>query len=259
MHTPLGLERWCCQLRQGEIVEHFGVKVIEGPKNGLRLKRENYARINKRNSTKIDRDEMPNLWAASAFMYEDDDHIFYTDEFCERYQRDALLNFDLNMAFFEGLERDEFERAVQAGVDSQRGMVEVTDLKQWDGVAGVYVMVLDGYKQAYVGQAGDSTGIMKRIRQHWSTSKPFDRLLFGDVETSIMPIDAFRALDTTRIFAAKVRNPWAAETKLEASIPNRFLLNRLMGGESKLVGMAAALGADVLRMRRLGEAVTSVE
>ena len=135
-------------------------------------------------------------------------------------------------------------------------MREVVDLNKWDGKAGVYLMVLDEYKQVYVGTAGESTGIMKRIRKHWSTTKAFDRLLWGRVEESILSIDSFRALDTTRIFAASVRDPMVAEYKLVEKMPRRYLLNRIMGGSGELVAFAGTLGADWKRTRELRPAST---
>jgi len=42
-------------------------------------------------------------------------------------------------------------------------------------------------------------GAKEHIRQHWSKTKQFDRLLWGSVTESIISIDSFRALDTTRI------------------------------------------------------------
>lgn len=237
-------------------MEHFGVNVKAGPKNGLRLERGQYARINKRNSTWVEREIDPERWDATASIYEDEDHRFYTDEWCERWQARALENFDLNMAFFAQLDSIAFEEAVAAAVKSVRSMREVVDLNKWDGKAGVYLMVLDEYKQVYVGTAGESTGIMKRIRKHWSTTKAFDRLLWGRVEESILSIDSFRALDTTRIFAASVRDPMVAEYKLVEKMPRRYLLNRIMGGSGELVAFAGTLGADWKRTRELRPAST---
>nr|WP_269211995.1 GIY-YIG nuclease family protein [Zhihengliuella flava] len=88
-------------------------------------------------------------------------------------------------------------------------------------------MILDDYKQIYVGQADD---MRKRIKQHWSGAKQFDRLLFGPVEVSILSIDSFRALDTTRVIAAKTRATSALEQKVEEAVPASFRLNRLSGG-----------------------------
>jgi len=83
----------------------------------------------------------------------------------------------------------------------------VESLRDWDDVEGAYILVFDEYKQFYFGQSGN---VRKRIMQHWSTCKPFDRLIYGTSYSSIPPMDELRALDTTRIYAArsKTRSPW---------------------------------------------------
>jgi hypothetical protein len=45
-----------------------------------------------------------------------------------------------------------------------------------------------------------------------------------------MSIDAFRALDTTRIFASRTINYDALETRLVNTFPPDYLLNRIGGG-----------------------------
>lgn len=74
---------------------------------------------------------------------------------------------------------------------THRRLRPVTDLRSYDGDEGVYVMVLDGYRQAYFGQVTD---IRKRIKRHWSGSKQFDRLIWRAVEESVLSVDSFRAL-----------------------------------------------------------------
>ncbi len=59
----------------------------------------------------------------------------------------ARPHYDLNMAHFARLDKDEFDYAVQRAVKTRRGMRQVTDLTAWDGVPGLYVMVLDDYRQ----------------------------------------------------------------------------------------------------------------
>jgi hypothetical protein len=97
-----------------------------------------------------------------------------------------------------------------------------------DGAEGVYVMVLDRYKQAYIGQAWD---IRARIKRHCGGTKQFDRLIFGDINTSVLSIDSFRARDTTRIFAAKTTRGLKMEERLVSAFPPDFLLNRVPGGD----------------------------
>jgi hypothetical protein len=72
------------------------------------------------------------------------------------------------------------------------------------------VLVLDEYRQAYIGQS--SWDMLKRTK-HWSGTKHFDGLLWGGVEESVMSIDSFRALNTTRIFAARTINYDALESR----------------------------------------------
>jgi hypothetical protein len=63
---------------------------------------------------------------------------------------------------------------------------------------------------------------------------PFDRLIFGSVESSVLSIDSFRAHDTTRIFAVHTTQTEALEERLvEAANPD-YLLNRDAGGGNYL-------------------------
>jgi hypothetical protein len=91
-------------------------------------------------------------------------------------------------------------------------------------------MVLDEHRRVYVGATSESAGIAKRIRQHWTHQKQFDRLVAGSVETSVLSIDSFRALDTTRIFAMTTSECFDEEDLLLQQFPPKFALNRGMGG-----------------------------
>ncbi|SDS81390.1 hypothetical protein [Microterricola viridarii] len=230
---------------------HFGINVRSGSRHGLNIDRTTYADINKRSSTHFPRELNPALWDALDEYFEDDEHRIHTDDWCAAHQARALENFDLNMAYFASLEHAEFDRAIAEAVAAQKGMVEVADLNEWDGKRGLYVMVLDGHRQAYVGITESEGGIKARVRQHWSTSKQFDRLLWGGVNESILSVDSFRALDTTRIFAAQVRSPLTLENKVIESLPGKFVLNRIAGGDAKLIGFASALGADIVKKHQL--------
>jgi hypothetical protein len=99
-------------------------------------------------------------------------------------------------------------------------------------------MVFDGYKQFSIGQ---SSNVQKRSKQHWTSRKPFDRVVYGTVYDSIFPVDELRALDTTRIYAAKSVNPFAAEERAERAADQRFCLNRMGGGDSPVTLMLSAL------------------
>lgn len=230
---------------------HFGLKVRKGPKYGLRIERSTYATINKRSSFYVPREDVSQaMWDLNSEFYEDEDHRILTDEYCLAHQEKVLANFDLNMQYFERLNRDEFATAVDVAIASIPQVVEVHDLNEWER-KGLYVMVLGDYCQAYVGVTDAPSGIKGRIRKHWSTSKEFDRLIFGTVETSILSIDSFRALDTTRIFAAQVRNPDKLEDTIIRAFPEKFLLNRLRGGYEAEVITAIESGENVFKQRDL--------
>ncbi|MDO5863442.1 MULTISPECIES: GIY-YIG nuclease family protein [Paenarthrobacter] len=133
------------------------------------------------------------------------------------------------MDYFKSLDADEFETALQHVLAKGRTFKPVESLAKLDGKEGAYIMVFDEYKQFYIGQSWD---LRKRIKQHWGARKPFDRLIFGrSMYDSIFPVDELRALDNTRIFAARGRNPYAVEERAEADADPRFCLNRMMGGE----------------------------
>lgn len=202
------------------MTKHFGVKVFKG-KYGLKLERDQYALINKRSSIPMS-ESMPEI-------YDDSEGKFYTDEFCEKRRADYLINFDLNMTFYSNLDREEFNTEIENFKKNNPDFEEVKDLNKFDDVPGYYMMVLDNYCQVYI---GTTNNIMNRIRSHWRGIKLFDRLMLPvyGVETSILSIDSFRALDTTRIFALKDENIYEYEEDLISSFSPKFCGNRLGGG-----------------------------
>jgi hypothetical protein len=228
------------------VVEHFGERLRAG-KYGHRLSRETYAIPNRRPSVRLSRESISaELWATLDWAFADDEHTTYSDAYCEQQQADALENFDLNMGFFAGISADEFEGALSNTLATTKQLRPVTDLLSLDGVEGLYVMVLDEYRQAYVGK---STDMRRRIRSHWAGTKQFDRLLWGHKYESVMSIDTFQPLDTTRIFAAKTIRGYELERKVERRFPADFLLNRIWGGEMN--GVRAHLIAAEVKRRQL--------
>jgi hypothetical protein len=196
---------------------HFGVKVLEG-KRGLKLTREKYAVVSNKNS-------LPHF---SMDIYADEEGRIYSNEWCAKQLEDCLKNYNLNMEYFSLLSHDEFNTEINIFFESNKCFVEVFDLNLYDKKSGYYIMVLDEYCQVYVGTTDD---IKKRIRQHWSNSKSFDRLLFpmGAVDSSIISIDGFRALDTTRIFAYSTKRTFDLEDKFINQFSAKFVCNRLTG------------------------------
>jgi hypothetical protein len=91
-------------------------------------------------------------------------------------------------------------------------------------------MVLDRYSQVYVGTS--KSDVIKRIKAHWSKRKSFDRLLLPmwNVKNSVMSIDSFRAMDTTRIYI-KQEKSFNNEDYYINQLPKEFIMNRINGGD----------------------------
>ena len=201
------------------MTNHFGLKIIEG-KHGLKLTRENYALASNKNS----------LVHFSQDIYADEEGRVYSDEWCEEQLENCLKNYDLNMEYFSLLSHEDFNAEINKFLDEHKCFLEIFDLNLYEYKSGYYIMVLDEYCQLYI---GTTNNIKKRIRQHWSKSKPFDRLLFPmeAVNSSIISVDSFRALDTSRIFVYLTERTYDDEDLLINQFPAKFVCNRLAGGK----------------------------
>lgn len=202
-------------------MEHFGVKLIDRGK-GFHLTRDGFATINTRPS-------LPHFASLSEQnAYTDKDGTAYSERWCAEYREVCLRNFDLNMEYYSRLEKTTFDAALSEFLSKFNGFVEVTNLNDFANVEGFYILILDAYKQVYIGKSKD---VRARITKHWSTTKPFDRTLFPMYawRTSVFSIDFFRALDTTRIFAWKKKVSDGIEARLVSSFPAQFCTNRIGG------------------------------
>lgn len=160
-------------------------------------------------------------------VFLDDEH--YTKQWVEKHYHECMENFDLNMQFFSSLDKSDFQNNLSRFQKKNR-FKEIFDLKEVSGVEGIYILVLDEYKQIYIGKSND---IKKRILDHWRKRKEFDRLIYGFAESSILSIDSFGALDTTRIFYKTVsrrENIDKIEERLVDDFDKKYLLNRVAGG-----------------------------
>lgn len=207
-------------------VLHFGVSLKNSPK--LQLTRENYAIIDKRNSIGNEL-RMKSLLSEEdrKAIYADENCCVYTDSWCENHRADCIKNFDLNMQYMHNLSSEDFNAALNKFLKKNRKLINIVDLNDCEYVEGIYIMVLDKYKQIYIGQ---SSNIKRRILSHWSKVKSFDRLIFGSVERSILSIDCFGALDTTRIYIYPTKTTFEEEARLVDTMDPRYLLNRTAGG-----------------------------
>jgi len=180
------------------MIKHFNLDIFEKDTN--KLNKENYMRLNFKN-----KDE--------EFILEQTKRIKY--------------NFNLNMKYFNSLDKKEFNNYLSEFV-KKNNLIEISDLKEYIGVSGLYIMVLDEYKQVYIGLT--ENGIKERIKQHWNAKKEPERLIFGQAFNSVLSVDSFGPLDTTRIFVKTKGNLYALENQIVDEFDKRYLLNRTMGG-----------------------------
>lgn len=221
-------------------LEHFG-EGLNRSKFGFKMTRDMFAYPRRAPHQRLLRNEVPDdYWNSVAWEYQDEEHTRRSDLYLLVQRDAALVHFDLSMRYFASLDIRSFEKAL-SHVLAQADLCPVASLPDWDSASGVYVMVFDEYRQFYVGQAYD---IRRRVKDHWIRRKSFDRLLFGDKYASIFPVDEFRPLDNTQLFAMRSDSPFDLESDLVAASDPRFTLNRIDGGRpdvsriSPLVTMA---------------------
>lgn len=202
-------------------MDHFGVKLINKGKQ-FNLNRDEFAITN----TKPSLPYFKSLAERNAYV--DEAGTTYREEWCIEYRELCLKNFDLNMEYFSLLNQQEFNDSLNHFLNKYNKFIEIHDLNEYIGIEGYYIMVLDKYKQVYIGKSNDIT---KRIKQHWSRTKPFDRTLLPmyEYKKSCFSIDFFRALDTTRIFVWEKKMSNGIEEELISNFPSVFCTNRIGG------------------------------
>jgi len=202
-------------------MKHFGVNLRAEP---FEMSRDAYAIIDNRCSLSFCPSNAKRLGDGS---------VVYPDEWCREHKKRCLINYDINMKYFQSLNHDAFEKALQRFLKTNKKFIEVHDLNEYKDEPGYYILMLDRYCQVYIGTTVNS--IKSRILHHWSEKQPFDRLLFGGiletyVQQSKISIDSFRALDTTRIFAYKTNRTYLSEEKYISRFSPQYVTNRLAGG-----------------------------
>ena len=213
---------------ENDYIKHFGIKLKN---NDLKINRDNYAIIDKKVHNKPPQfiiDSYKNEQEERKRIYDDENCTIYSDLWCEKHRKNCLLNYDYNMKYFNSLDDKDFNKSLNKLIKYSKKIKEVYDLNDYKEKTGVYIIVLDEYKQVYIGQSTSS--IKTRIMSHWSKKKEFDRLIFGKVDNSILSIDSFKALDTTRIFVYSTYNTYEVEEKLVNLMNAKYLLNRTAGG-----------------------------
>ena len=164
--------------------------------------------------------------------------LVYNEEFIKRNKEAILKNLNLNLKFYTELDSEEFNKNLDKVLKLKKnnGLKKVTDLKEYIGKKGIYIMVLDKYKQIYIGQS--KRDVVERIINHWKRKVEFENLLIGKVNESKLSIDTFGMLDTTRIYIEDIDALYynnsekidKREEYLINSIPEQYLINKVGGG-----------------------------
>lgn len=214
-------------------MKHFGVNLIQ-KKYAFNLNREQFALINKKPSLP----KFESLVAENAYV--DETATEYSLAWCEKYRELCLKNYDLQMKYFSTLDSQNFNDAIICFLKKYKKFCEIDSLLDYEDVEGYYMMVLAEYKQVYIGK---SCNIKKRIQQHWTKTKEFDRTLFPmyAVNTSCFSIDFFRALDTTKIFVWKRKLIDGVEQELIKNFPQEFSCNRVGGDITEAIEALATI------------------
>lgn len=164
--------------------------------------------------------------------------LVYNEEFIKRNKEAILKNLNLNLKFYTELDSEEFNKNLDKVLKLKKnnGLKKVTDLKEYIGKKGIYIMVLDKYKQIYISQS--KRDVVERIINHWKRKVEFENLLIGKVNESKLSIDTFGMLDTTRIYIEDIDPLYynnsekidKREEYLINSIPEQYLINKVGGG-----------------------------
>lgn len=179
--------------------------------------------------------EIMRIWNRERADYDFSDSVlrpYYSDFFYEDMQKYLIENYNANMDHFNKLSESEFNDTLNRFLkyEGHFQKIETLDDTKYEK-PGYYILVLDEYKQVYIGV---SSNIKNRIIEHFKKSKPVDRRICGYPKTSKISIDSFGAKDISRIYVQidKLLNmSYNAEDYYIECFDNKFVTNRVMGGE----------------------------
>ncbi len=153
----------------------------------------------------------------------------YTKYMTDFAKENAYKNYDMCMEYYGILDKDEFNNSLKDILDMYP-LDGINDLKKLKGKRGIYILVLEEYKQIYIGQS--SRDLRERILRHFKKFLTLGEVPYVKYDT--LPIDAFKPMDITKIFcmySSNQRELDDMEIKYINKCPNRFLANKMLGGK----------------------------
>lgn len=133
--------------------------------------------------------------------------------------------YELNVQDFQARNKRAFNAMLQ-DFTAKHHFHEVQDLTTLTGKTGLYLLVLKRYRAIYLGAT--TTAFKNEICRHWRTQPAVVTITAGPV----LPIEAFGAQDTSRIFIREINEPKqiaAEKLRLVSQLPKAYNLNRVAG------------------------------
>ncbi len=191
----------------------------------------------------FDENTTPKYMTKENFVNKELDINKYLTEYAKS---EALKNYDINMRYFNNLDENGFIQTVKSLLEAYK-FVQVLNLNDVKNKHGIYMLVLDNYKQIYIGQS--NRDLKQRILRHFKTTIPFQKVSF--IRPDTLPIDAFKPLDTTRVYVLYVSHQDVMdeiETILIEKCPSNYILNKTIGGKpNDLMGLAIRLSVGRIK------------
>lgn len=161
-------------------------------------------------------------------------------------KNEALKNYNLNINYFTNLSQKDFNQAVK-NLLKIYDFIQIYDLNTLKNKKGIYILILDKYKQLYIGQS--SRDLKQRILRHFKITIPYQKVPI--IKPDTLPIDSFKPLDITRIYALYVPQQITIdeiESKLIKQCPNNYILNKIIGGKpNNLADLLTRLGTGRIK------------
>ena len=145
------------------------------------------------------------------------------------------------MQKFSKLSKEEFEKELNNFIIKNPQFKEISNINDFKEKTGYYLLVLDEYKQIYIGTS--NTSLRNRIYKHMSENILFENFLFPPIEDNFniesvkismeqskLSINTFRPLDFTRVFIFETTESFDKEEYFIRQFSNKFVSNRIEGG-----------------------------
>ena len=137
-------------LDAGYYTYHFGVKMKFS--SSLKINRENYAAIDKKNSfwSRKNYERNPEYYRRNYELfsgkYADETCSQYSDKWCREHKEACLNNFDYNMEFFKKINKAHFENVLNGLLTYSEHIKEISELYNRAILPDTLAVLCPGYR-----------------------------------------------------------------------------------------------------------------